>query len=202
MVWTVTAFLLSEGDTAIFIESLRYDGCLDGGTGHALGVSADCGGGANLLLVTHEHMDHNGVAKCHTRLTGHDWFNGHLGVPVRQGNGHCLQARSSGRDERVPTRFSSSSSPACVRPISAISARQPYVPSNGRQSARLTCCSCRSAGCPGRWPGSGGHRSVNFTRNGLSPCTIGRRQSAFLSRRTPFWRPCRDGNPPPDRDLL
>ena len=55
-----SAFLLSEGETTIFIDPFDK---MDGLTGRGMrweyppieGVRAD------LLLVTHEHMDHNGV---------------------------------------------------------------------------------------------------------------------------------------------
>ena len=114
-------------------------GCA-GTTRRSTGVSAD------LLLVTHEHLDHNGVG-----AIGGDPAVAALDRRARTSRRSARSSASPPSTTRSPgrsagrTRSSPSRSAACASRTSATSARPRCAHEQLARSGRSTCCSCPSA---------------------------------------------------------
>jgi hypothetical protein len=100
---------------------------------------------ADVLLVTHEHADHNaielvgGSPQILSSTAG--TFDTSIGEVIAVASEHDDAAGT----KRGPTRSSASPSTGSASATSATSAKPGCASNNSRRSARSTCCSFRSA---------------------------------------------------------
>jgi hypothetical protein len=152
-----------------------------------------------LLLVTHEHADHNGVevvgGSPHVLRSTAGTLESPLGEVVAIASEHDDVAGNAGR-----TRSSASRSTGCGSAASATSGRPSCAASRRPRSARSTSSFCPWA--TGRRSAASARRqsSASSGPGSSSRCTTAPPPSASSSPRTPSssrWCPCRR-RPPPD----
>jgi hypothetical protein len=143
---------------------------------------------AHLLLVTHEHRDHNAVEAIsgdpHLVRSTAGRFETPVGDVVAIASEHDDAAGTA----RGPNTIFAFTWTAYGSPTSATSARRAFGPSSGPRSARSTSCSSPSAAGRRSAPPSRRRSSATSPRPTPSPCTTAPRRSASSSRPTPSSR--------------
>jgi hypothetical protein len=134
-----SAFRLTAGDTTVAIDPFADMSAMAASRGMQFDYPAIEGLTAELLLVTHEHSDHNGVEVVGGDPTILRSTAGKLESPVGEVTAIASEHDEAAGTERGRTRSSCSSSTACGSPTSATSGRARCGPSRRARSGWWTC---------------------------------------------------------------
>ena len=143
----------------------------------------------DLLLITHEHVDHNGVEAI-ARRAGRYCARppGTLESPIGEVVGDRLRARRRGRDRARPEHdLRLRPGRRSRRPLRRLRPGASCAPSRPRPSEGSTCSSCRSAAGRRSAPAQAAAIVEALGRAGSCRCTTARRGSAS-------WRPRRSSS--------
>ena len=173
-----SAFRLAGRDATVFIDPFGDTSGLA-----ARGIQFDYppieGVSADLLLVTHEHFDHNGVdAIGGDPMVVRARRLGTLESPVGELVWIASEHDPAAGTQRGPNMIFGFELDGLRSVISATSASRPCATSRRRRSAPSTCSSCPSAAVRRSMPGRPPRSSSASGRAGSCRCTTARRGSA------------------------
>jgi hypothetical protein len=140
-----SAFRLTDGKKTVFIDP--FDVAFFAGR-RRWDYPAIAGVDAQLLLVTHEHGDHNAVHVIGGNTVTLRSTAGTHTSPIGDVIGIASEHDEVAGHSAAPTRSSPSPFAVAASPTSATSARAPYAPSSSQRSAPSTCSSSPSAAAP------------------------------------------------------
>ena len=162
-----SAFRLDGGGKTVAIDPFGDMSALSGARGIQWDYPAIAGVEPDLLLVTHEHSDHNGVEAIDGEPRDAALDGGHPAVADRGGRRRSPPSTTTRQDRTRPEhdlRVRRSTACACVTWATSVSPA--CARSRRRRSARSTCCSCRSAAAHGRRRAGRGDRQAPYAALG------------------------------------